>query len=247
MSSRFRLLLIVVACGFSDRSLAIDIEVSRVTGEISLVNSSASPAPIAGYSIYSPSGALLPANWLSIADNYDSNSGGFVDINDTWAVIAANANSLAEGQIGGPGPKDGGVLTPGQRVSLGLAWDPFRIQDLTASILGASGTVPVTPIYTTFSADFDENLRVDRADLALWRICFISGCEVGDADGNQVVNGNDYLIWLQQAGSSGPIPPPGSVGMASGVGATATAIPEPTSLALAVVGLLAVLSYYRIR
>ena len=74
--------MIVLLLGGVCRTLAIDVMVSHITGEVSLVNPLAVPAPLAGYSIGSASGSLLPGNWLSIADNYDADSGGPIDPDD---------------------------------------------------------------------------------------------------------------------------------------------------------------------
>jgi hypothetical protein len=231
--------LLVATCCISNGSAAIDVVVSRVTGQISLVNPAASSAAIAGYSIHSNSGALLPANWLSVADNYDSNDGGEVDSNDTWLEISNSSSSLAEGEFNG----NGGSLDPGEVVSLGLAWDPFRAQDLSVFIVPASGqSTQVTPMYESFPADFDGNLRVDRDDLSLWKVCFQGGCTIGDADKSGVVDGRDYFVWLTEVGSVGPIPPPGSVGAAASISSSgaATAIPEPATWLLVSVGSIAI-------
>lgn len=240
-----RTTLIVAAWSIANCSVAIDFIVSRVTGEISMVNPAASSAAIAGYSINSESGALLAGNWLSIFNNYDANNGGLIDPNDNWNFISGMASSLAEGEFFG----DGGSLDPGQVVSLGLAWDPFRIQDLEILIIQDNGeSTPITPTYESFAADFDSDLRVDRKDLPLWRVCFLSGCtSLGDADKDGVVNGRDYLIWLSQAGSVGPIAPPGSIG-ASGSGTASFAsatIPEPASVALFACGFIALRVFVR--
>lgn len=199
--------IILISIEQASIARAIDLTVSRVTGEISLVNSLDVAAPIVGYSINSPSGALLQGNWLSIANHYDAGNGGPIDPNDEWIIIQKSPNFLVEGEALG----DGGALAPGQVLSLGLAWDPFLAQDLVVSIADALGSTTVTPIYTTFAADFDVNLRVDRNDLALWRICFVGGCSIGDADDSGTVNGQDYFRWLEQAGSVGPIAPPRGV------------------------------------
>jgi hypothetical protein len=227
----FPAMLFLVACGAAVQCVGFDVVVSRVTGEISLVNPSGGSAAIAGYSINSTSGALLPGNWLSIADNYDANDGGLIDPNNNWTPISSSTHSLAEGEFIG----DGGSLDAGQVLSLGLAWDPFRAQDLTVFVVGGDGeSMPVIPTYESFAADFDANLRVDRNDLSLWKVCFLGGCGIGDADKNGTVNGRDYMIWLSEAGSVGPIPPPGSIGPSVGVasGAASTAIPEPSTIAL---------------
>ena len=52
------------------------------------------------------------------------------------------------------------------------------------------------------AADFDEDGDVDRADLTTWQNGYgITGAtdyHQGDADGDQNVNGKDFLIWQRQ-------------------------------------------------
>ena len=237
----FRAAFVLALCGFVDRSHAIEVVVGRYTGQVSLVNTTTSPSPTAGYSINSVSGSLLPANWLSVTNNYDANSSGSIKIDpdDNWTIISSTINSLAEGQISGVGPNDGGSLAAGQVLSLGTIWNPAGLKDLTANVLTNTGpATPVIPTYT-LAADFDENFRVDRSDLVLWRLCFLGGCSFGDADQNSVVDGRDYLIWLQQVGQTLPTFQTSELGFGSAVGASSVTIPEPSAIALAAAGFLA--------
>src|SRR5688500_1913635 len=98
-----------------------------LTGEIRLLNKSATPVPIIFYSIESDSGALNSSNsvWKSITNNYDAPTGatpgnGFVDPNAEWMKIASSSVELAEGAFTGPG----GSLLPWRPVSLGKIWNP---------------------------------------------------------------------------------------------------------------------------
>ena len=80
-------------------------------------------------------------------------------------------------------------------------------------------------IATTYSADFDENGKVDSADLLNWEIGFgINGTSMhsdGDANGDLLVNGTDFLEWQRQ------------VGLGASPASAAIALPEP-SLAVSV-------------
>jgi hypothetical protein len=71
----------------------------------------------------------------------------------------------------------------------------------------------------TFSpADFDEDGFVDADDLATW-IAAYGSTQAGDANGDNVTDGADFLLWQQQfTGSAPPI----------------SAVPEPATLALGV-------------
>jgi hypothetical protein len=72
----------------------------------------------------------------------------------------------------------------------------------------------------TFAADFDDDGDVDLTDLQIWRGAFDLN-QLGDADGDNDSDGNDFLIWQQQLGS------------ASGVAAV-RAVPEPGAAVLLV-------------
>jgi hypothetical protein len=76
----------------------------------------------------------------------------------------------------------------------------------------------------TDNADFNGDNIVDGADFLIWQRGFGTGTNLatGDADGNGVVNDLDLGIWKTQFGTD-PTPSAAAVG----------AIPEPTTLALA--------------
>jgi hypothetical protein len=80
-------------------------------------------------------------------------------------------------------------------------------------------------------ADFNQDGAVDGVDLQTWRTGYNSAqpvtAEDGDANGDLVVDGADFLAWQQQVSS----------GSATVV---AAAIPEPTSLLLTIVAIVAV-------
>jgi hypothetical protein len=81
----------------------------------------------------------------------------------------------------------------------------------------------VLAVLPAFEADFDEDGDVDADDLAAWRGGFGTvGAKhsEGDADGNEVVDGADFLVWQRQVGSV-------AASMA------AVAVPEPAGPCLA--------------
>jgi hypothetical protein len=80
------------------------------------------------------------------------------------------------------------------------------------------------PIY---AADFDNDGDVDETDYVIWRGAFNLN-QLGDADGDNDSDAADWTIWRDTLGS-GPLPP-GSGSFAN------SAVPEPTSLVLLVVG-----------
>jgi hypothetical protein len=119
------------------------------------------------------------------------------------------------------GAAEGAVDAAGQPLINGLRfWNDFL-------------TAPATP---GPDADFNGDGRVDAADLASWKTGFgrLTGATRlhGDADGDQDVDGADFLRWQTQLGVSTW---------------TATAIPEPRSLALGVVTSIAAALFSRRR
>ncbi|QDT73524.1 beta strand repeat-containing protein [Lacipirellula limnantheis] len=71
-----------------------------------------------------------------------------------------------------------------------------------------------------FSADFDDDGDVDLTDLSIWKSAFNLN-QLGDANGDNITNGSDFLLWQQQLGSK-----------PTAVGAGAV-VPEPSAALLA--------------
>lgn len=80
------------------------------------------------------------------------------------------------------------------------------------------------------TADFNDDGKVDDADLAAWQQAFDAGNAGGDADGDLDTDANDFLVWQQQLGMAKTVP------AALGV---ALIVPEPGSLALAALAIAA--------
>jgi hypothetical protein len=78
-----------------------------------------------------------------------------------------------------------------------------------------------------FSADFDDDGDVDPTDLAIWKGAFNLN-QLGDANGDNISNGADFLLWQQQLGSK-----------PTAVAASAN-VPEPAAMVLVLCGLAAI-------
>jgi hypothetical protein len=74
--------------------------------------------------------------------------------------------------------------------------------------------------------DFNRDGRVDAADYTVWRdqqgATGMEPYAAGDADGNGIVNQTDYALWRRDFGRT----------LASPLAPVASAVPEPTTLAL---------------
>jgi hypothetical protein len=65
--------------------------------------------------------------------------------------------------------------------------------------------------------DFNDDLKVDAADLGVWQTAFGAGSNAADADGDGDSDGHDFLIWQQELGAGVAVVP------------QATAAPEPAT------------------
>lgn len=85
-----------------------------------------------------------------------------------------------------------------------------------------------------YEADFNNDGKVDGADLAAWREAF-GATPNADADGDNDSDGADFLVWQRQFGS--------------GVGSApfAAAVPEPSSAIALIIGLTGASSWRRLR
>ncbi len=93
------------------------------------------------------------------------------------------------------------------------------------------GSMPLDPLSIVeiallagvYGGDFDGNVIVDAADLAVWESNFGGeGADDGDGDGDGDVDGADFLVWQQQLTSS-----------SAATTTQAKTVPEPAVLALA--------------
>jgi hypothetical protein len=153
------------------------LTINRETGAMSLLNNTNAPVNTTIYTIESNSaGALNPAQWLSITDNYDSNSGTpTVDPTTEWFELteAAERDNLSEAQdVSG----SGATIIDNQSFSLGTPWIRSPLEDITMQMLRVDGTVQdVTVRYTgnkPVAGDLDFDRDVDLTDWALLKTGF---------------------------------------------------------------------------
>jgi hypothetical protein len=145
------------------------LTVNRETGQMTISNNTAQSASVMGYMIESNNaGALLPSQWMSVADNYDADGNDSVDPNSNWMEFTqpAERDNLSEvQQVGGTGA----TIIDGQSVNLGNAWIRSPLQDIFGEILLSDGTIVPLDVRFTGLAPIVGDLNFDRAvDLTDW-------------------------------------------------------------------------------
>jgi autotransporter-associated beta strand protein len=180
---------------------------------------------------------------LTVSGDVTFSAGSFLDIDLDGAgfdKLTINGGATLEGTLNVVVP-EGFVATPGSSYQIltstsgvtgqfaGLTWNGSN--SWTAQY-GANSVTLVAGASAGFAADFDLDGDVDSADLNRWKTNFglaTGGTkELGDATGDGVVNGADFLAWQQQFGSG--VTPPAV--------ATAGAVPEPPTWGLSLLALL---------
>ena len=183
---------------------ALRASIDRDSGEITLSNNTGAAVDIAGMSLLSDRGALVPGSWTSIAGNHDN--GGSVSA-DEWFVVSSDASDLSEVTLGT------GTLTQTQSVSLGTgAWSALPFEDVTFEYLdAATGETKIGLVSYTGNGgdsllvgDFDNSGAVDALDWPTIRDGFnsdlagVTGADayaVGDIDGDLDVDLADLLAF----------------------------------------------------
>lgn len=123
---------------------SLSINVDRLTGTITLNNQTGSAKNLASYSITSAFEAVAPANWRSIADNYDSGNPGpnQVDPAHAWTKLTTPAvkGDLSEADMASG---DGASLAAGRIVTIGNAgaWVRTNQEDLSFSYVSNGAVV----------------------------------------------------------------------------------------------------------
>jgi T5SS/PEP-CTERM-associated repeat protein len=178
---------------------------------------------------------------------------GYVpNVGDSWTILQAGvdvANTPEIAQIdaivaASLDPNLGHVLTHNPQALQGTLQGTFASIDYSQatlpagrdwSISYANNSVVLSVISTgpAFSADFNNDGKVDGADLTTWKQSF--GGAGADANGDGVSDGADFLKWQQQFGSG--VPATAAIG----------AVPEPASIALVGLATMAMAVYGRSR
>ena len=226
------------------------LDINTATGALMLRTGAGTARGIQGYSITSdPSiGALNSSGWRSIADNYDDSGNGSIDSDDDWTELspAVSSTLLSESQLGGA-PGNGGSLGQTLRSALGNSgtWiaNPFG-NDIEMEMLLPDGRVRRVPVtYNGMSdnpidlGDFNGNGTIDPGDWPTVRDNFnanLTGMSLLQRYARGDLNNdgrNDRFDFAQFKAL---------FDAANGAGAfnaMVSGVPEPTSLAVLVIGI----------
>jgi hypothetical protein len=233
-------------------AIAIDAVVNRTTGNITLTNNGSTPVAIDGVSILSSGGALNPVGWTPIASNYDEPPGnGSVDPDDPWTILTSTSTELSEAEqsVGG----NGGTIGAGQSVNLGNVWVKSRIEDVAIDLpLPGGGTSTTFLTYTggpggmsyhrsDLNADgainandwplFHPNLLADLSSMTA-----VQRALAGDLDGDGDNDVTDFSLFKADFDA---------VNGAGAFNAMLAGVPEPSSIAILLVGGLGALAFRR--
>ncbi|RIK78456.1 MAG: hypothetical protein DCC67_11555 [Planctomycetota bacterium] len=206
------------------------LSINPATGDAAIQNESPFfDASITAYTITSASGKLMPggSGWRSLQDQ---GLPGWDEADN------ASPGRLTEFKTSGATLLDrGGVLldlgTPVDISAGSLALDDFHFEFLLTSGEVLAGVVEFGPLPGQLGAgDYDNDADVDGADFLLWQRTFGAAADPAgsgaDGSGNGFINAADLAVWRANFG-------------AVAAGGALTAVPEPASLAAALVALAA--------
>jgi hypothetical protein len=208
--------------------------VDRTTGAISVANQTTAPIQLKDYSIMSAAGSLNPASWTSI------DAGNTFDPNGTWTSQSSTSTNLAESVTGGT--LDGGSLAAGGSRSIGSPWLHTPFQDLVFSYTLGDNTTGFGIVQYDGAAAVRSDLNGDgQINVADWTIFIANGYtnlssetavgayRRGDLDGDRDNDIFDYRLFKADYTAANG---------AAAFAALEGAVPEPSAMALIVIGVL---------
>ena len=225
------------------------LQINRTTGAMTLLNQR-DPVQVVGYSITSANGALDPAHWQSIADNFDATSGGEFDTDDEWTKLsAAGSNTDFSEFVFDTTPGNGAALSSAFSVPLGAngAWLRSPIEDIQVRMKLADGSDQIVAVEYTGNggasfkrSDLNFDGAITAADWAVFRVNNLTNLSLlsaaaayqkGDLDGDHDNDFDDFLVFKSDFNLAN--------GGAGAFEAMLASVPEPGSLLAFALGALA--------
>lgn len=201
------------------------------SGQVHWQNIGNEDLAITGYTLASSTASLRPNEWRPITDRLDVDGDASFDSVGAWVILSPlqpfppTASDLSEGVFLG----DGGLLAPGERISLGAAWDPQGTTDVDLVITTPLPSIVPIDVYYLPAGDFNLDGIVDAADYVVWRnsVGQVGVDLLADADGNGAVDGADYIIWKADYGQTQFL-----ASAALSLASVGAVVPEPATLVL---------------
>lgn len=218
-------------------SAELAVTVRLATGEVRLTNIGEVDYTLVAYQIEFPTSDLFAQQWLHIAGRTDASITGdsSVDPSGSWLIITPmpvmgdlppTADTLVEGALSGVGA----ILAPGERLYLGTLWNIGTPR--TMEVFASDNNAPLTSLAISYlqPGDYDENGVVDGDDYTLWKSSYGDFGDALLADGNfdGRVDLADYSVWRDNLGAEA-LGPEVVMPLMS-----ATVIPEPRAISLAI-------------
>lgn len=206
----------------------LEFIVDRGDGQIFIKNPSSDAITLDGYQIESFDSALSIAGWTPIAGNYDLSGDQSVDANADWIILGTpNSMIAAEASL----ESGTGQIAPGQIVSLGLFFNTTLNEGGVVEVSSDTTTETLFPDFRTLTADYDNDLDVDRDDYDVFTATYGSMIDLrADGNGDNVINAADYTVWRDS--------PELNLSSTTGGRAVTFTIPEPTTFVGLMAGLL---------
>jgi hypothetical protein len=220
---------------------ALAVSVNRGTGAMTLANQTGASVNIKSYSITSGFEGLEPANWRSIADNYDAGNPGpnQVDAAHNWSKLT---NPTANGDLSEADLQAavGASLAHTRTVSIGNAgaWIQNPNEDLIFQYISGNQVVQGVVVYTgnggvPFAVgDLNVDGVVNAADWVIFRTnqqtdlsskSLAEAYRLGDLSGDRLNDHADFVLFKS------------AYDIANGAGAFVTmigSVPEPSTVVL---------------
>ena len=215
------------------------LRVDPLSGEIRIVGREATEVSLKSYSITSDVGSLAPTNYRPLgsrgldeidseidADQIVGNSPG-----ESWDVVFESTESVIEGFLLGES-----LVDESFEVSLGALYDPsFGVDESLRFTYSLPTGQTIEGIVEFLEpgfpvGDYNRDGKVDADDYTVWSESYGQSGNILPADGNYDgrVDAADYSVWREALASQ-----------------PTAAVPEPSSVSLASLGLLAMSAFYR--